>query len=150
MIIPLIVLWLATATQVDKALEAVGQGQAALEQKKYEDAARLLQAGLPAAAAIEDPAIRQQAFAAIHFFSALAYSGNGDVSREREQVELFLVQLPKSTSVDKGQYPPEFVATFGEVVKAIRARDTREFDKRYPGYRLFSTEEPKPVSADLW
>lgn len=150
MIISLMVLWLATATQVDKALEAVGQGQAALEQKKYEDAARVLQAGLPAAAAIEDPATRQQALAAIHFFSALAFSGHGDAARTREQVELFLVQLPKSTSVDKGQYPPEFVATFGEVVKEIRARDMKDFDTRYPGYRLFSTEEPKPVPAEFW
>ncbi len=150
MIIPLMVLWLATATQVDKALEAVGQGQAALEQKKYEDAARLLQGGLPAAAAIEDPATRQQALAAIHFFSALSYSGMEAQGRTREQIELFLVQLPKSTSVDKAQYPAPFVAAFGEVVKAIRAGQSQDFDKRYPGYRIFSTEEPKPASADLW
>jgi GWxTD domain-containing protein len=150
MIIPLIILWLATATQVDKALEAVGQGQAAIEQKKFEEAAQALQGGLPAAAAIEDAETRQQALAAIHFFSALAYSGMEAESEAREQVELFLIQMPKSTSVDKAQYPAPFVATFGEVVKGIRAGAAKDFDKRYPGYRLFSTEEPKAVSVDLW
>ena len=151
MIIPLIVLWLATATQVDKALEAVGQGQAALEQKKFDDAARLLQAGLPAAEAIEDPAVRQQAFAAIHFFSALAYSQQPDAqAKTREQVELFLVQMPKSTSVDKAQYPETFVAAFAEVAKAVRDAQSKDFDKRYPGLHLFSTEAPKEASVDLW
>ena len=80
MIIPLLVLWLTTAGQADKALELFGQGQAAL--------------------------------AAIHFYSGLAYVQQPDAQmKAKEQIELFLVQMPKSTSVDKGQYPPEFVAT---------------------------------------
>ncbi|HEU5161793.1 MAG TPA: GWxTD domain-containing protein [Thermoanaerobaculia bacterium] len=151
MLIPLLVLWLTTAAQADKALELFGQGQAALEQKKFEEASKLIQSALPAAEAITDPAQKQAALAAIHFYSALAYVQQPNAQmKAKEQIELFLVQMPKSTSVDKGQYPPEFVSTFGEVVKSIRARETREFDKRYPGYRLYSTEEPKAVSADLW
>ncbi len=151
MIIPLIVLWLATATQADKALEAFGQGQAALEQKKFDEAARLMQGALPAAEAIQNPAERQAALAAIHFYSALAYSQQPEAqTKAKEQIELFLIQMPKSTSVDKTQYPESFATAFAEVVGAVRASQAKDFDKRYPGLRLFSTEAPKEASVELW
>lgn len=150
MLIPLLVLWLTTAAQADKALELFGQGQAALEQKKYAEAAQLMQSALPAAEAITDPAQKQAALAAIHFFSGLAYVQQGASMKAKEQIELFLVQMPKSTSIDKGQYPEPFVTAFADVVKAVRGSQSKDFDKRYPGLRLFSTEAPKEASADLW
>jgi GWxTD domain-containing protein len=146
-----LVLWLTTATQVEKALDLFGQGQAALEQKKYDQAAQLMQSALPAAEAITDPAQKQAALAAIHFYSALAYVQQPDARlKAQEQIELFLVQMPKSTSVDKGQYPEPFVSAFADVVKGVRASQAKDFDKRYPGLRLFSTEGPKEASVDLW
>ncbi|HEY0789190.1 MAG TPA: GWxTD domain-containing protein [Thermoanaerobaculia bacterium] len=151
MLIPLLVLWLTTATQVEKALDLFGQGQAALEQKKFDEAAQLMQSALPAAEAITDPAQKQAALAAIHFFSALAYVQQPDAQmKAKEQIELFLVQMPKSTSVDKAQYPEAFVNAFADVVKTTRASQAKDFDKRYPGFRLFSTEAPKEASVDLW
>ncbi|HEY0590600.1 MAG TPA: GWxTD domain-containing protein, partial [Thermoanaerobaculia bacterium] len=150
MLIPLLVLWLTT-TQVEKALDLFGQGQAALEQKKFDEAAQLMQSALPAAEAITDPAQKQAALAAIHFFSALAYVQQPDAQmKAKEQIELFLVQMPKSTSVDKAQYPEAFVNAFADVVKTTRASQAKDFDKRYPGFRLFSTEAPKEASVDLW
>lgn len=151
MLTPLLVLWLTTAMQADTALELFSQGQAALEQNKYAEAAQLMQSALPAAEAIEDPAQKQAALAAIHFFSGLAYVQQPDAQmKAKEQIELFLVQMPKSTSIDKGQYPEPFVNAFAEVVSAVRSSQAKDFDKRYPGARLFSTEAPKEASAELW
>ncbi len=151
MLTPLLVLWLTTAAQADKALELFGQGQAALEQKKFDEAAQLMQSALPAAEAIPDPAQKQAALAAIHFYSGLAYVQQPDAQmKAKEQIELFLIQMPKSTSIDKGQYPEPFVNAFADVVQTVRTAQAKDFDKRYPGFRMFSTEGPKEASVDLW
>lgn len=147
MIPALLILWLAAATPLEQAERAVLEGQSALQQQRYADAARALQEGVEAASAIEDLEIRTQALAAMHFFSALAYSELGREGRTREELERFLIYSPTTTSVDKSQYPEAFVAAFAEVSKAVRAMRTSEFDRLYPGFRLYSTEAPSQSSA---
>lgn len=146
MISALLVLWLAAATPLEQAERAVMEGQNALQQQRYADAARVLQEGVEAAAAIDNPEVRTQALAAIHFFSALAYSHVGEMGRAREEIEWFLIYSPATKSVDKSQYPEPFVTAFVEVSNAVRAMRPSEFDRRYPGYRLFSTEVPEHSS----
>ena len=148
MISALLILWLAAATPLEQAERAVLEAQSALQQQRYAEAARVLQEGVEAATAIEDLEMRTQALAAMHFFSALAYSELGEESRTREEIERFLIYSPTTKSVDKAQYPPAFVAAFAEVAKAVRATPPSEFDRRYPGFRLYSTEAP--VHASAW
>lgn len=147
MIPALLVLWLAATTPLEQAERAVLEGQSAIQQEKYAEAARLLQEGVEAAAAIDDPAIRTQALAATHFFSGLAYSALGEQARTREEIEQFLIYSPSTTSVDKSQYPQRFVSAFAEVSRAVRAIGSSEFDRRYPGFRIYSTEMPAQSSA---
>ncbi|MGH9456620.1 MAG: GWxTD domain-containing protein [Thermoanaerobaculia bacterium] len=150
MLTPLLIVWLAAATPIEQAQRAVMEGQAALQQQRFEDAARFFEEGVNVAEAIPDEETRTQALAAMHFYSGVAHAALGRESRTREAIEWFLVYSPSTKSVDPAQFPKAFVEAFGEVAETVRANPLSEFDSRYPGFRHFSAEEPSSASVALW
>ena len=51
--------------------------------------------------------------AAIHFYTALAFSNCGDGEKAREQLREFFRFRPGPATIDPTLYPPRFVSAFG-------------------------------------
>jgi GWxTD domain-containing protein len=134
----------ATASAPDPG-DALDHARALIATKEYRDAASVLEGAIVDAASMPDPALRQKALAAVHFYSAVAYSGLGDDRNAVQHIEEVIRLSPNARIAAPSKYEAHFVETFNSVVRRLSEPDT--FDAIYPGFRTFTLppgHEPEP------
>lgn len=144
-----VALTLVAASAVADPGAAIGAARQAMNNKQYDQAVQLLQNAVPEAAAMNEPQ-RSQAMAALHFYTALAFHGMGDVAKTHETLEQFFHFSPNTTSIDAKKYDAGFVKTFSEVLTSLKKEASSNFETVYAGYRTFSEAEPKPRPLEQW
>ena len=122
--LPLLLSLLLAATPAD----AIAAAKAAMAQKQYADAVKILQDALP------DAKGNTPALAALHFYSAQALAGLNDEVSTKIELEEFFKLSPQTTGIDGSKYDKQFVRWFQEV----RSQDSSTFDKLYPGFEKFT------------
>ena len=128
---------------------ALAAGRQHIANKQYEAAVRVLQDAVPNAAAMTEPN-RSQAMAALHFYTALAFSGMKDDRNTRDALEHFFFLSPNMKKIDPSKFDAEFVRHFNEVSAAMTTERPAAFDAAYPAYKTFRDETPQERPLDQW
>src|SRR6266508_757488 len=99
----LLLLWLATNPGA-----AMAAAKAAITAHEYDRAIALLQEAVPDATAIADPKQHDDALAALHFYSAVAFSAKGADDKARDELRQFIRFKPDASRIDQQKYAPQF------------------------------------------
>jgi GWxTD domain-containing protein len=129
---------------------AIGQARQAINARQYDAALKALGEAIPDATALPEPK-HSQALAALHFYTALAYSAQENEMMSRQELEEFFRWSPQTKSIDAAKFDPRFVRAFNEVEQSLRKDQTQgSFDAVYPGFALFHDREPKVLKIEEW
>ena len=127
--------------------DALKNGRAQITSGDCLGAVATLQDAVPAAAALEPEPTRNDALAALHFYTALAFSNCRLPDKARQELRAFF-RCHRGGSLDRRAYPPEFVALFDEVERAA-APNPASFEAHYPGFNELADVGPPRIDA-LW
>ena len=116
---------------------AIGAARQAINQKQFASAVKVLHDALPDASRIANPKERDMALAALHFYSALAFTGLNDEADAKNELSEFFRLSPQTAGIDPNKYDPQFVRYFNEV-RAAASDNGGGFAKAYPGFASFS------------
>src|SRR5438445_777965 len=105
--------------------EAIAAGRAAIETKQFDRAIIVMQDAIPAATMLKDEKEKAGALAAIHFYSALAFSELERDDKTREELREFFRFRPNAAKLDESKYPVPFVRAFSEVQSTL-SRNTAQ------------------------
>jgi GWxTD domain-containing protein len=134
--------------------EAIAAGRAAIELKQFDRAIIVMQDAIPAATMLKDEKAKANALAAIHFYSALAFSELERDDKAREELREFFRFRPDAAKLDESKYPVPFVRAFKDVqTSAPRARDNtraNSFNQAYPGFNEFALTKPRERPVSEW
>jgi GWxTD domain-containing protein len=100
---------------------------------KNAEAIEELKLAIPRANAMTDVAEKNAALAAIHFYSALAFSHSGKEQNAKQELEAFFRFSPSAAKLDPAKFDAKFLALFEKVQKSINRR-LSVFDSLYPGF----------------
>ncbi len=128
--------------------EAIGIGRSQIAAGDCRAAIETLQGVIPAATTLANRKERSDALAAIHFYTALAFSDCGMPAKAREQLREFFRVKPGKSAVDHAKYSAAFTKAFEEVQSSMVA--TNSFEALYPGFNEYADfgEDNKPLM--LW
>jgi len=140
--------------------EAIAAGRAAIEMKQYDRAIIVMQDAIPAATMLKDEKEKANALAAIHFYSALAFSELERDDKTREELREFFRFRQGGVKLDESKYPVPFVRAFNDVAPTVRPGNSggtgvnrsraNSFDSAYPGFNAFSTTKPVERKISEW
>jgi GWxTD domain-containing protein len=140
--------------------EAIAAGRAAIEMKQFDRAIIVMQDAIPAATMLKDEKEKANALAAIHFYSALAFSELERDDKTREELREFFRFRQGGVKLDESKYPVPFVRAFNEVAPTVRPGNSgggsvnrsraNSFDSAYPGFNAFSTTKPVERKIADW
>ena len=128
--------------------EALSQARTHIAKGQFREATEELGPAIDAAAAIEAAETRTQALAALHFYSAVAYSGLRDDSTATRHLREYLAVTPNAHAIDGSKYDRRFVALFNDLVQTTESASG--FENYYPGFSTFMTHEQKYVQPDAF
>lgn len=128
--------------------EALSQARTHITNRQFREAATLLAPALEAAETIADEAMRTQALAALHFYSAVAHSGLRDDTEATRHLRLYLAATPNARNIDSSKYDRRFVALFNDLAQT--SADSSGFDNYYPGFPTFVVKESKHTQPDAF
>jgi GWxTD domain-containing protein len=129
---------------------AIGSARTAINEHRYADAVKVLQDAIPDATQIADEKQRSMALGALHFYSALAFSGMNNEAKAKEELEQFFHFSPQTTTIDPAKYDRQFVGWFHDVAKSARNEPSTSFDAVYAGYSSYGELTPKPRPLAEW
>jgi GWxTD domain-containing protein len=135
------------ASPADPA-DVLSQARSHIANKQYREAAQELTPALDAADAIADPATRTQAVAAVHFYSAVAYSGLREDAQATKHLREYLEVTPKAHAIDPAKYEPHFVALFNDLMQTTQTASG--FNVYYPGFGTFAALHTKYIEPDAF
>ena len=139
---------LASTARVDAPASAIAAGRTQIDAGNCSGAVETLQRALPEAANIHNQRDRHDALAALHFYTALAFSNCEMPDKCREQLREFFRFRPGQSSVDAAKFPAQFVLAFSEMQ---RTRPTSEsFDRFYPGFNEYGDFADERMPLMLW
>jgi len=134
--------------------EAIAAGRTAIEAGLFDRAIIVMQDAIPAATMLSSEKEKSDALAAIHFYSALAFSELERDDKAREELREFLRFRPGVPKIDESKYPVPFVRTFNEVVTQARpggkAPASNSFESAYPGFNDFAMKKPRERKISEW
>jgi GWxTD domain-containing protein len=139
---------LASTPRIDGPASAIAAGRTQIEAGNCSAAIETLQRALPDAANILIQRDRNDALAALHFYTALAFSNCEMPDKCREQLREFFRFRPGQSSVDATKFPTEFVAAFGEMQHSRPTSDS--FDGFYPGFNEYGDFADERMPLMLW
>ncbi len=143
-------LFIATASFAADPGAAIASARKQVRDKQYADAVKLLQDAIPDASALADARERTMALAAIHFYSAVAFTGLNDEWKAKEELEQFFHFSPQTNSIDPAKYDQRLVRYFNEVWESMKQEASSNFDAVYPGYRAFADQTPRERPLAQW
>jgi GWxTD domain-containing protein len=134
--------------------EAIAAGRAAIEMKQFDRAIIVMQDAIPAATMLTNEKEKASALAAIHFYSALAFSELERDDKTREELREFFRFRPDAAKLEESKYPVPFVRAFNEVASTLpritaHAR-ANSFDLAYPGFNGFAMTKPRERAISEW
>jgi len=129
---------------------AIATARKQIQDKQYPEAVKSLQEAVPAAAALPDARDRTMALAALHFYTAIAFSGMNDEWKAKEELEQFFHFSPQTNSIDPAKFDPHLVKWFHEVYDSLKQEQSANFDLAYPGFQAFAEEMPKARPVATW
>jgi GWxTD domain-containing protein len=129
---------------------AISAARKQIQNKQYADAVKALQDAVPDAAALPESRDRTMALAALHFYSAVAFTGLNDEWKTKEELEQFFHFSPQTNSIDPAKFDPKLVRWFHEVNESLKHEQASNFELTYPGYNAFSGEVPKDRAVSDW
>jgi GWxTD domain-containing protein len=135
--------------QTDPA-SAIAQARQQISDKQYDAAVKTLEAGFAGTSSIVQEQQKAQATAALHFYSAIAYSGMNDNVNAKKHLQEFFVLNPQASALDASKYDKKFVKLFNDVRKSARDDGASRFELIYPGYNPAAPALPKQVSLEKW
>jgi len=142
-----VILLTCAVAQADVAA-AVTAGRAAIDAGDCHGAVKILQDAVPEAAGFPVQEERYAAMAAIHFYTALAFSNCGDGDKAREQLREFFRFRKGTSTIDPTLYPPRFVSAFEQAQR--QPRSSEMFDEFYPGFNPYADYGEKRVPLQIW
>ena len=142
------VLIAATATAQDAAT-SLSSARSLMARGQWKEAAVAIAPGVESAAAIKDDDTREQALAALHFYSAVIHSRLGDRRKAETHLNDFFQFSPQARSIDQSKYDAKFVALFNELAPASKSMTAMSFGSIYPRFEPGAIEIPEP-DADSW
>ncbi|MGZ4808622.1 MAG: GWxTD domain-containing protein, partial [Thermoanaerobaculia bacterium] len=145
-----VLLFVATTSFAADPGPAIANARKQVRDKQYADAIKLLQDAVPDASAMPDARERTMALAAIHFYSAVAFTGLNDEWKAKEELEQFFHFSPQTNSIDPAKYDSRLVRWFNEVYESMKQEASSNFDAVYPGYRAFAEDTPKERPLTQW
>jgi GWxTD domain-containing protein len=126
----------------------LARGREHIQRQQYAAAVRVLHEALAEAEKLEAAAQRSQALAALHFYTAVAFSGMNNDAHTRQELQEFFSLNPEMRSIDAAKFDPAFVRRFREARKTFDAAATSNFSLFYPGFA--KTEVPVEPSIAGW
>ncbi len=139
--------------------EAIAAGRAAIAAKQFDRAIITMQDAIPAATMLSDPKEKAAALAAIHFYSALAFSELERDDKTKEELREFFRFRQGDVKLDETRYPVPFIRAFNEVVSTIhrngggntpQGAPSNSFDIAYPGFNEFVLAAPRERKISEW
>jgi len=135
--------------------EAIVAGRTAIEAKQFDRAIIVMQDAIPAATMLKDEKEKANALAAIHFYSALAFSELERDDKAREELREFFRFRPEAAKLDESKYPVPFVRAFNDIASTLtrsssgKTRDN-SFDTAYPGFNPDALTKPRERKISEW
>jgi len=134
--------------------EAIAAGRAAIETKQFDRAIITMQDAIPAATMLADPKEKADALAALHFYSALAFSELERDDKAREELREFFRFHAGQSKLDESKYPVPFIRAFNDVSSTLKKRSgntpQNSFDSAYPGFNDFAMTKPRERKISEW
>ena len=139
--------------------EAIAAGRTAIAAGQFDRAIITMQDAIPAATMLPDPKDKAAALAAIHFYSALAFSELERDDKTKEELREFFRFKRGDVKLDESRYPVPFVRAFGEVSSTIQRHGggntpqgapSNSFDVAYPGFNEFALAAPRERKISEW
>jgi GWxTD domain-containing protein len=148
----LLVVLLLTATIASAAdpNAAIAAARKQIHDGRFTDAVKTLQEAVPNAVALPDSRDRTMALAALHFYTAVAFTGLDDEWKTKEELEQFFHFSPQTNSIDPSKFDKRLVGWFREVSDSLKQEQSSNFDLAYPGYESFADLAPKARSLTVW
>src|SRR3954468_16391203 len=94
----------------------------------YGDAVATLQDSVPTAVALPDSHDRTMALAALHFYTAVAFTGLNDEWKTKEELEQFFHFSPQTNSIDPSKFDAKLVRWFHEVYDSLKQEQASNFE----------------------
>ena len=129
------------ATSLSRARSLMAKGQ-------WQAAASAIAPGIRQAAAIKDDDTREQALAAVHFYSAVIHSRLGDRNKAESHLNQFFQWSPQAR-IDQSKFDPAFVALFNELVPGSRSLMAMPFGAVYSPFEPAAAAGAEP-DAGTW
>jgi GWxTD domain-containing protein len=142
-------LWMAASLSAQDAATSLTKARSLMAKGQWKAAAAAIAPGVEKAAAIKDPERREQALAALHFYSAVIHSRLGDDQGAERHLNEFFQWSPQAHSIDKAKYDAKFVALFNELAPASKAMSAMSFGSVYSSFEPASLEITEP-EAGTW
>jgi GWxTD domain-containing protein len=133
--------------------QAIAAGRAAIEAKQFDRAIVTLQDAIPAATMLPNGKEKSAALAAIHFYSALAFSELERDDKTREELREFFRFQPNAKKLDETKYPVPFVRAFNELAERQAKNHlggANSFEAAYPGFNEFVDTHPRNRKLSEW
>jgi len=148
-VVSLIVLSIECAALAADPSAAIGTARQHIADKQFDAAVKVLQDAMPDAAALHEPN-RTKAMAALHFYTAIAFSGKNAEGDAREALERFFLLSPDNYKIDPAKFDAKFVRVFNAVAEAIAKERQAAFDAAYPAYKNFRDPSPPDLPVERW
>lgn len=140
---------IAVAATAQDAATALSTARSLMANGQWKEAAVAIAPGLESAAAIKDADTREQALAALHFYSAVIHSRLGDSRKAESHLNQFFHWSPQARSIDQSKYDAKFVALFNKLAPASKSMTAMSFSSIYPRFEAGAIETTEP-DADSW
>jgi len=128
--------------------DALALARTHIADKQYRLAADELSSAMDAAQAIATPVLRNQAVAALHFYSAVAYSGLADDAQATKHLREYFSMTPNAKGIDPSKFDRRFVALFNDLNQTTQT--SSGFESYYPGFATFTTQNTKYTQPDAF
>lgn len=129
---------------------AIRDARAAIDARRYDEAVRVLRGAIPDASKLAEPQ-RTQALAALHFYTAIALSGNRDKAGASAELNQFFDLSPSTNKIDPAKFDSKFVAVFNETLASRQAvAGAPNFELSYPGFRSYESLMPTESAISEW
>jgi GWxTD domain-containing protein len=135
------------AAPVDPA-DALAQARTHIANRQFRLAADELSSAMDAAQAIATPAVRAQAVAALHFYSAVAYAGLADDTQATKHLREYFSMTPNAKGIDPSKYDRRFVGLFNDLNQT--SATSSGFESYYPGFMTFTTHNTRYTQPDAF
>lgn len=127
------------ATSLSKARSLMAKGQ-------WKAAASAIAPGVRQAATIKDDETREQALAAVHFYSAVIHSRLGDRNKAESHLNQFFQWSPQAR-IDHAKFDPAFVSLFNELVPGSQSLGAMPFGAVYSPFEPAAISGAEPEAA---